>query len=96
MPHKRDKVETRRCERVFIEWDDAREGDDEEELKHDRCIQTTMGMVYKRNRWTLFVARDYNPMSGLFEKTIAITKKMIVNKESLGFVRVKLEKHTKD
>lgn len=69
---------------VFIQWDDAREDDDEDGLQDTHCIQTTVGLQYASDRWTYSIARDYNPLTEKFEKCIKITKKMVTDYKLLG------------
>ena len=75
-------MKTRVIERV--KWEDACQWDDDisaDDLDDQGCIYETVGFVARESERYLYLSRETN--EGIFRRTIAIPKGMILERESI-------------
>lgn len=68
---------------VYVRWNDASESDDAADVDEKDCIQEAAGFLYKKDRYNVIVARDYNHLNSQFEKCLRIPKKYIIEYKEL-------------
>lgn len=68
---------------VYVKWDDASQGEEVDEVT-DNCIQETVGFLFKKDKYNVILARDYNHIDGRYQTWIRIPKKYIVIYQEIG------------
>jgi hypothetical protein len=61
-----------------IIWNDASEGESHDDINSEECIQEAFGVLYKKDNYNYYIARDYNHLAGEYQKVLRIPRKYVI------------------
>lgn len=68
---------------VHIQWNDASEGDELDDVDSNECLQESVGFIAKETKQNYFIARDYDHLNKAYARVIRIPKKYVLKLKEL-------------